>query len=204
MVRQSEAGCLSLAVALAILIRWELTLLPAPPASAELAGPVIVPHARFPDAAVEEGRAAAMASSILRRPLFRTDRRPALPAVSDASPPSPPPRLSGIVVTASARRAIFAGGPDGKPVVVAEGDSLGLVRVARIGAREVAVVGPDGARVLRPAPQSASERAPAVVARQPGNTVSIMGATFGAIPSDRLALLRGQQAASVRRARAAP
>jgi hypothetical protein len=156
----------------------------------------------LPDATVQEERSAAMASSILRRPLFRADRRPPPAAVPDAPPP-PLPRLSGIVVTASARRAIFAGGRDGKPVVAAEGDSFGSVRVARIGAQEVVMIGPDGARVLRPASQSAPERAPLVVL-QPRNTVSAAGATFGAIPTDRLVLMRGQQAASVRRLRTAP
>jgi len=146
----------------------------------------------------------AMASSILRRPLFRAERRPTLPAVSGA-PQSPAlPRLSGIVVTASARRAIFAASEGGKPVVVAEGESFGPFRVARIGAQEVAVIGPGGARMLHPAPLPVSERLPPIVVRQPGNGVGATGATFGAIPADRLALLRGQQAASVRRLRAAP
>jgi len=146
----------------------------------------------------------ALASSILRRPLFRAERRPTLPAVSGA-PQSPAlPRLSGIVVTASARRAIFAASEGGKPVVVAEGESFGLFRVARIGAQEVAVIGPGGARMLRPAPLPVSERLPPIVMRQPGNGVGTTGATFGAIPADRLALLRGQQVASVRRVRASP
>lgn len=146
---------------------------------------------------------AATVPGILRRPLFRADRRPAPTAVSDAPPPTLLPRLTGIVVTSSARRAIFAGGTDGTPTAAAEGERLGPVRVARIGAQEVVMVGPDGAHVLRPLPQS-SERAMPLVVRQPGNTVNAAGATFGAIPADRLALLRGQQAASMRRLRTAP
>lgn len=138
-----------------------------------------------------------MASSVLRRPLFRADRRPAPASATPDAAPLSLPRLSGIVVTASARRAIFAGGKDGRPVAAAEGERIGPVRVARIGAREVVMVGPDGAHVLRPVSQSA-ERVPLAL-RQPGNTVSAAGATFGAIPADRLALLRGQQAASLRR-----
>ena len=143
-----------------------------------------------------------MEASVLRRPLFRADRRPAPAAPDASSPPLPLPRLSGIVVTASARRAIFAGGKDGRPVAAAEGESVGPVRVARIGAREVVMVGPDGAHVLRPAPQPAEPATPLAV-RQPGNAVSAAGATFGAIPADRLALLRGHQAASLRRLRMA-
>lgn len=141
-----------------------------------------------------------MEASVLRRPLFRADRRPAL-AAPDASPP-PLPRLSGIVVTASARRAIFAGGKDGKPVAAAEGERVGPARVVRIGAREVVMVGPDGAHVLRPASQPAEPETPLAM-RQPGNAMGAAGATFGAIPADRLALLRGQQAASLRRLRMA-
>ncbi len=201
MVRRSEAGCLSLALTLAALIRWELTSPPAPAMPAAWAGPAVSSRAPLLDATVQQERLAAMASSILRRPLFRADRRPAPAAVPDAPPL---PRLSGIVVTASARWAIFDGGRDGKPVVAAEGESFGPVRVARIGAQEVVMIGPDGARVLRPAPQSAPERRMPFAVRQPSNTVGAAGATFGAIPTDRLALLRGQQAASVRRLRTAP
>ncbi len=202
MVRWSGAGCLSLALALAALIRWELAPPPAPAVPAAWAGPAAPSPAPSPNAKDQKKRSAATASDILRRPLFRAGRRPATAAVPDPSPPLP--RLSGIVVTASARRAIFVGDRDGKPVVAAEGESFGPVRVAWIGAREVVVIGPDGARVLRPAPQSASERATPVAARRPGNTVGAAGATFGAIPADRLALLHGQQAASVRRPRTAP
>ena len=198
-VRRSEAGCLCLALTLAALIRWELMPPLVPAAPAALAGPAVSSPALSPGATREER--AAVVSSILRRPLFRAGRRPAPAAVPD--PPPPLPRLSGIVVTASARRAIFAGGKEGKPVVAAEGETLGPVKVARISAREVVVTGPDGACVLRPAAQSASEQAP-LVPRQPGNAVSAAGATFGAIPTDRLALLRAQQAASVRRLRTAP
>lgn len=201
MALRSEAGCFLVALTLAALIRWELTS-PAPAVPAASAGPAVPSRAPLLGATVQEERSAAMVSSILRRPLFRADRRPAPAAVPDAPPPLP--RLSGIVVTASARRAIFADARDGKPAVVAEGESFGPLRVARIGAQEVVMVGPDGARVLRPAPQSASERATPLVTRQPGNTVGLTGVTFGAIPTDRLALLRGQQAASVRRLRTAP
>lgn len=200
MVRRSEAGCLSLALTLAALICWELRSPPAPAAPAAWPGPALSSPALLPDAAQEE-RSAAMASKILRRPLFRADRRPMPAAIPDAPPL---PRLSGIVVTASARRAIFAEGGDGKPVVAAEGESFGPVKVARIGAQEVVMIGPDGARVLRPTPQPAPERPAPLVVRQPGNSISAAGATFGAIPADRLALLRSQQAASVRRLRTAP
>jgi hypothetical protein len=200
MTRRSKAGCLSLALTLAALIRWELTSPPAPAALAATADPAVSSPTPFSDATVPEQRSAAMASSILRRPLFRADRRPAPAAVPDAPPL---PRLSGIVITASARRAIFAGGRNGKPVVAAEGYSFGPVRVARIGAREVVMIGPDGAHVLRPIAQSAPERAPLAVLR-PGNTVGAAGATFGAIPTDRLVLLRGRQATSVHRLRTAP
>ena len=196
-MRRSEAGCLCLALALAALIGWELTPPPAPAMPAAPTGPA-PPRAPLPGA-TRDG--AATEASILRRPLFRADRRPA-PAVPDAPPP-PLPRLSGIVVTASARRAIFAGGRDGKPVAAAEGERIGAVRVARIGAQEVVMVGPNGTHVLRPAPQPA-EQAALFPVRQPGNAVDAAGATFGAIPADRLVLLRGHQAVSVRRFRAVP
>lgn len=185
MAPRSEAGCLCLALTLAALIRWELNPPPTPAAPAAPAGPAVLSHAPAPDAAVQERRSAAPVAGILRRPLFRADRRPA-PAVPNAPPPLP--RLSGIVVTASVRRAIFAGGKDGKSVVAAEGEGFGPVRVARIGAQEVVMVGPDGVHLLRPAAQPAER--PSLVVRQPGNSVGAAGTTFGAIPADRLALLR--------------
>ena len=190
MLRWDEAGCISVALTLAALIGWELTPPPAPAAPAAWAGPAVPSPAPLPGATAGEGSATAAAST-LRRPLFRADRRPAPAAVPN---PPPLPRLTGIVVTAFARRAIFAGGGDGKPVVAAEGENVGPVWVARIGIQEVVIVGPEGAHVLRPAPERA-----VLAAQQPGPA----SLTFGAIPADRLALLRGQQAA-LRRLRTAP
>ena len=159
-----------------------------------------------PSAAELEVWAAAKASVILGRPLFRPDRQPA-PALGTAAVGGPPPgevlpRLAGIVVTASARRAIFAD-EDGKPVIASEGSRLGALQVVGISADRVTVAGPSGTFIIRPQGQAASSPAPEVVHRL-GNTVSASGATFGAVPTDRLARLRDQVAASIQTLRAGP
>ena len=164
-----------------------------------------------PSAAGLEAWAAAKVAAILRRPLFRPNRRPASAAVLEAAAGDPPPgealpRLAGIVVTGSARRAIFAG-EDGKAVVATESGRLGALRVVRIAADRVTVAGPSGTFVLRPRWQAASSPAPEMVPKMVhrlGNTAGASGATFGAVPADRLASLRDQVAASIQTFRAAP
>lgn len=161
-----------------------------------------------PSTAALQARAAAEASAALKRPLFRPDRRPAPASTRGTAAAGEPPgatlaRLAGIVVTASMRRAIFAG-QDGKPVIAAEGERFGALRVVGISADRVTVSGPAGTSVLRPRREAASDSPAPEIAQRIGNTVSASGATFGAVPADRLARLRDQVAASIQTFRAAP
>lgn len=108
------------------------------------------------------------------RPLFAPSRRPPSAApkpVVSAPPPTPAPdvALTGVAVTATARRAVLsvAGGPD---ELVAVGDRVGRWRVVEIGEDGVtfalgdrrAAIGfaaPDAARAPeRPAARAASQR----------------------------------------------
>ncbi len=109
---------------------------------------------------------ADFATTILARPLFKPDRHPAPTDDHDAStaPPADLPRLTGIMMWADLKRAIFA--PDGadKLIVVSEGDSVGDWRVQEIAADAVTMVGPDGTHRIRP------KFAPSQAAITPGAT----------------------------------
>lgn len=102
----------------------------------------------------------AWVAAILARPLFNTDRRPV--AVDAAAGPGVSldlPRLSGVMVTASGRRAIFAGSGNGRAVTVAEGGRIGAFTVSRIDNGVVTLTGPEGSRILRPSFASGAEAA---------------------------------------------
>lgn len=89
-------------------------------------------------------------TTILARPLFTRDRRPAAPvsAVAAASGGGGLPRLTGIAISPERRRAIFAGTDGAKPIVVEEGGSIGAFTVQAIGPDGVKVAGPDGQRTV--------------------------------------------------------
>jgi general secretion pathway protein N len=88
-------------------------------------------------------------ATVLARPLFVAGRRPTT-ASAGAAGQSGLPRLTGVLVSGGERRLIFSAGSDGKPVVVSEGGRIGPYRVQSIGAGEATLVGPEGARTLRP------------------------------------------------------
>jgi hypothetical protein len=89
--------------------------------------------------------------TILARPLFRSARRPPAGAAAAGGGVASLPRLTGVLVSRTGRSVIFAAGADGKPAVVAEGGRIGAYLVQSIGAGQAVLVGPDGARTLRPA-----------------------------------------------------
>jgi hypothetical protein len=98
--------------------------------------------------AASRGDVQARVDAILRRPLFRPDRRP--PAGAAPAGPAGLPRLSGILVSSLGKSLIFdGGGAEGKPTVVAEGGRIGVYTVQSIGAGQATVVGPDGPKVLQ-------------------------------------------------------
>jgi hypothetical protein len=84
--------------------------------------------------------------TILARPLFQPDRRPALEAT--ASPKIG--RLAGIIVSGTEKRLIFAGSSGGKPIVVKEGDHVDAEVVQSISDEQAALSGPDGVKVITP------------------------------------------------------
>ena len=87
------------------------------------------------------------AGLILARPLFAKDRRPPpQPRGSAAASAETLPRLSGIVVTASYRRAIFD--RQGHPAACREGDRIGPYTILAIAGQQVTLAGPDGRRVV--------------------------------------------------------
>ena len=96
-------------------------------------------------------------NQILARPLFNPDRRPIDTGARGL------PRLTGIVVAGAQRVAIFAGPPNGHPVLVQAGARIGAYEVRSIADEGVTVVGPAGTSLVRPAfdptQQSASQPA---------------------------------------------
>jgi hypothetical protein len=104
-------------------------------------------------------------------PLFSsTQARPEAPSsADDADSPLRDVRLTGIVIEADRRIAIFAV-TGGKPLVLAEGEVLRGWRLDSISAEKVLVSGPNGTRILEPKPDTALVRPPppaAVGAGQP-------------------------------------
>jgi len=119
---------------------------PAPPG----AEPV---HADDTDAAV---------ATILERPLFSRDRRPASAAAVAIQVDAPLPRLTGIVIGPEGARAFFAPTDGGRAKIVAVGGSLGPYRVTSIDATGVRIegVGEPRTLVLAFGPQAVPTDAP--------------------------------------------
>jgi hypothetical protein len=138
------------AIALAGLIVVELTM----PSGVE------TEKASAPDAVTPETTEAQQggespsdfATTILARPLFRPDRHPYPTNDQDtlSAVPVDLPRLTGILLSSDLKRAIFAPEGSDRPIVVAEGESVGDWRVQEIAADSVTMTGPDGTRRLKP------------------------------------------------------
>ncbi len=104
------------------------------------------------------------ASAVLARPLFSPGRRPDA-AASQTGEHLDLPRLSGIIVMASERRAIFASAGNGAPaIIVSEGGTVGGWQVEAVHPGDVQVAGPNGRRTLRP---TYSDRPPAMPDKDP-------------------------------------
>ncbi len=112
---------------------------PGPPAQAAAAAASAEPA---------PGRTQAELQQILARPLFEQDRRPI--AETAAGPVAEgQARLAGILVSPAGRRAIFAPA-EGKPKVLAEGDTLGTMTVQAIAPGAVTVLRHGTEQVLHP------------------------------------------------------
>ena len=148
----APAGRLGLlAAALSAVIALE-TMAPAPPDIAvEPKAPLAARQADAPTGA----SAAELEESvrpILARPIFAPSRRP-IPVAAAAAILAPDtadlPRLSGVIITAASRFALFAP-VQGKTVAVAPGGSIENYMIRSIGLNEVILSGPAGERALRP------------------------------------------------------
>lgn len=106
--------------------------------------------------------------TVLARPLFSPSRRPA--ATIAAGPQQP--RLAGIVMGPSGRRAIFAGDKDARGIVVGVGQQAGAWQIRAIDENAVQVIGPEGPRTLTPSRDSAAhaddDGSGAAASTQPG------------------------------------
>jgi hypothetical protein len=142
-------GLVAIAFGLSGVIGFEIQDWQAIPQEAALVRPLSVASAGAPTAQAEPSkRRVDWLNTILARPLFSPDRRP---AASCSRSISGLPRLAGIVVTGSRKVAIFAAPPGGgKPVVLDEGMRFGAYDVKAISEAGVTVVGPEGTTVLRP------------------------------------------------------
>jgi hypothetical protein len=137
----------ALASVLACVLAWEL--LPAADDGADIAPPRPEPV---------QARAAAdaniyplndIAGTLLGRPLFSPERRPAPPESSPAGAAEDIPRLTGIIIGPDGARAIFDDG-SGRLKVAAQGDMLGRFKIGTIGFGQVSLIASEGERVLRP------------------------------------------------------
>lgn len=82
---------------------------------------------------------------VLGRPLFRPDRRP----VTAPAQATPLPRLSGILIGAGTKLALFAD-DQGTTIMAAPGATVGAYRISNIETNEVTLVAPGVKLVLRP------------------------------------------------------
>ncbi|GGF23619.1 hypothetical protein GCM10011611_32100 [Aliidongia dinghuensis] len=162
--RDLALGGLGIASAiLVVVIALELAApAAAPPRSAPPAGLGDLPEATTEDVS-------GLVPTILARPLFAADRRPkASPAAASGGPGDQMPRLAGILIDRTQRRAIFQPAGDGKPMVLAEGDQIAGWQIQQIAASSVTLTGPGGNQTLEPKPDPALAAAPPVPPPPPG------------------------------------
>ncbi len=134
---------------------------PAPGASSAAA--FRVPHGGGPGVAPPvPGRPAAEVGTILARPLFSVSRRPP-PGNGGGNVDNTVPRLSGILVTDTLRRAVFEPPSGGKPVTIGVGGRAGPYTVRAIATTSVTVGATDGERILRPVPLTSDQETAANV-----------------------------------------
>lgn len=139
------AGLGVIALALLAVIATETLQAPAP---ATAAAPIQA--SRLPAAAVDDG--AAFVPIILARPLFALDRRPKAGPAAVGPVSDDMPRLAGILIDPTQRRAIFQPSGDGKPLTLVVGDQIAGWQIQQIAADGVTLTGPKGTQTLQPKP----------------------------------------------------
>ena len=105
-----------------------------------------------PPAPSDTALLANISETVLQRPLFSPERKAAAGAGADVAQTATDelPRLAGVIVGPSGRRAIFADS-NGHPKVASEGTTLGRFTVRSIAPGQVILTSSEGDRVLRPA-----------------------------------------------------
>jgi hypothetical protein len=155
---------------LAGLIYWEIDLA-SDPSSSEGAPSQHIARDQ-PAAGVEPFKMLSLQafSEVVERPLFSSTRRPPPPAASEtAATQAVPSRLVGIVLSPSARVALFETGQPANIERVAEGGRFGSWTIERILPDRIIVLNADGRTEIKPelkaangktAPTRRTERAP--------------------------------------------
>ncbi len=158
----------------------ETAIVASRPAAASLTKPPDETGSRVPE----------WAATVLARPLFSRDRRPAAQSAIAVSSGGPLllPRLTGVIVTRTTRNAIFAGPAGGHAVVIGEGGKLGRYTVQKIEAGRVVIASQDGRQTLTPHVDkaSSSKSSPRQVgtAIQPDEATSPPGSPQGSSPGE--------------------
>jgi hypothetical protein len=96
----------------------------------------------------ESGAQQQWVATLLARPPFSPDRRPAASTVANPRSVAGVPRLAGILISPNRKLAIFATDGAAKPLTALEGDAVGRYRVLSIEVGEVILHGDDGTHVL--------------------------------------------------------
>ena len=152
----SLAGLGVISLALLAVIAMEALQAPAPATSA-----APIQASGLPPAAVDD--VSAFMPTILARPLFALDRRPKAGPAAAGAPSDEMPRLAGVIIERTQRRAIFQPPGDGKPVTLVEGDQIAGWQIQGIAADGVTLTGPKGTQTLEP------KADPSLAAAQPPN-----------------------------------
>jgi hypothetical protein len=141
------------AAGLAAAVAWEVLAFDDAADSLTAKSPAIPAEAARPAAPVpsDDSLLPNVSTIVLKRPLFSPDRKAA--ANAGATPGQTAadelPRLAGVIVGPSGRRAIFADAT-GHPKVANEGSTIGRFTVRVIAPGQVTLTSSEGERVLRP------------------------------------------------------
>jgi hypothetical protein len=149
-----RAGFLGLALLGSLLLALIVLELGGSGPDEDQTGIVPIRHAPKPPAHVAlrepEDHTDSWVATALARPLFSRDRKPTPVVAKSGGGPTlvTLPRLTGVIVGPFGRTAIFAGTDGGKPVVVAEGSTVGPYTVQTIRPEGVKVTGPGGEQLV--------------------------------------------------------
>jgi len=149
-----------------------------------MSAPAVQPVAVVVATPHEDDHSPHSVGTLLARPLFDQTRRPPVASPSLVAVAPRLPQLTGVVVSPAGAFAIFANSDGGKPVVVREGDQVGVAVIETVAAGQVTLRGPEGIVVLHPSfgervlqassPNPASHTRPGYRPRQGGHDAAIL------------------------------